>query len=69
MKHTPEGTQILSRQQDCMSLTGLPNSTCHMSCAVKHKGQLSLQRSENKTNNFVGMCAKHAFDDKASGTE
>lgn len=38
-------------------------------CAVKHKGQLVPQRSENKNNNFLGRCAKHAFNDKVSGTE
>lgn len=65
----PEGTLILSRRQDWASLTGLPNSTCKIPCAVKHKGQLVLQRSENKNNNFLGRCAKHAFNDKVSGTE
>lgn len=64
----PEGTQILNRQQNCMSITGLPNSICQMPCFVKHKGCLSLQGSESK-NMFVRRYAKHTLNDKASGTQ
>lgn len=54
------------RRQNWMSF---PIPLAKFPRVVKHNGKLLLQKSENKNNNFLWMCATRDFNDKTNSNE